>query len=157
MGLMFSSEYDPDPLFWAHKNVIMICTKTLIWGYTPTICIPKYNLGLNRLYNWSLSAHHYISTICIHKVLCLLIIIFPYLYTQSTLSSHHYISMIYIHNTLWNLFIRQFWIKDDSKMDPQSVVWVGGWAITLVKVLFSIQKYWYFSYFSTKAYVVGTH
>ena len=29
--------------------------------------------------------------------------------------------------------------------------------IALVKALFSIQKYWYFSYFSTKTYVVGTH
>ena len=29
--------------------------------------------------------------------------------------------------------------------------------IALVKALFSIQKYWYFSYFSTKSYVVGTH
>ena len=29
--------------------------------------------------------------------------------------------------------------------------------IALVKALFSIQKYYYFSYFSTKTYVVGTH
>ena len=29
--------------------------------------------------------------------------------------------------------------------------------IALVKALFSIQKYWYFSYFSTKTYIVGTH
>ena len=30
-------------------------------------------------------------------------------------------------------------------------------SIALVKVLFSIQKYCYFSYFSMKTYVVGTH
>ena len=29
--------------------------------------------------------------------------------------------------------------------------------IALVKALFSVQKYWYFSYFSMKPYVVGTH
>ena len=29
--------------------------------------------------------------------------------------------------------------------------------IALIKALFSIQKYRYFSYFSTKTYVVGTH
>ena len=27
----------------------------------------------------------------------------------------------------------------------------------LEKMFFSIQKYWYFSYFSTNTYVVGTH
>ena len=30
-------------------------------------------------------------------------------------------------------------------------------SIALDKMHFSIQKYWYFSYFSTKTYVVGTH
>ena len=29
--------------------------------------------------------------------------------------------------------------------------------IALLKALFSVQKYWYFSYFSTKTYIVGTH
>ena len=29
--------------------------------------------------------------------------------------------------------------------------------IALVKALFPIQKYWYFSYFSTKTYIMGTH
>ena len=38
--------------------------------------------------------------------------------------------------------ILQFWMVD---------------LIALDKVLFSTQKYWYFSYFSTKTYVVGTH
>ena len=39
-----------------------------------------------------------------------------------------------------------------SKFDRKSTK-----SIALVKALFSIQKYWYFSYFSTKTYVVGTH
>ena len=30
-------------------------------------------------------------------------------------------------------------------------------SIALDKMLFSIQKYWYFSFFSTKTYVLGTH
>ena len=32
-----------------------------------------------------------------------------------------------------------------------------GYAIALDKMLISVQKYWYFSYFSMKTYVVGTH
>ena len=37
------------------------------------------------------------------------------------------------------------------------LIWVFGKGIALDKVLFSTNKYLYFSYFSTKTYVVGTH
>ena len=45
----------------------------------------------------------------------------------------------------------------DKTIYPRHTSYARGINIALVKVLFSIQKYSYFSYFSTKTYVVGTH
>ena len=44
-----------------------------------------------------------------------------------------------------------------SSKDSDQLTHIGSQITALDKALFSIKKYLYFSYFSTKTYVVGTH
>ena len=46
-------------------------------------------------------------------------------------------------------------VNQKSSDDDDDDVLIIDFNIALVKALFSIQKYWYFSYFSRKTYIVG--